>query len=124
MSNFVAYNKEKMVVDNKIIKDNEFIMKNEGDKFIVENLKDGTVNIGYKVEDELMKNVFNVHKQEGSLIERLKSDIKFMSKKMSKPKMRSKKGKKGKKTRKKVRRVDVKRKNKSKKKRKKRNKGK
>ena len=77
MSNFVAYNKEKMVVDNKIIKDNEFIMKNEGDKFIVENLKDGTVNIGYKVEDELMKNVFNVHKQEGSLIERLKYDIKF-----------------------------------------------
>ena len=109
MSNFVAYNKEKMVVDNKIIKDNEFIMKNEGDKFIVENLKDGTVNIGYKVEDELMKNVFNVHKQEGSLIERLKSDIKFMSKKMSKPKMRSKKGKKGKKTRKKKgRRVGVK----------------
>jgi len=117
MSTFVSYNKEKVIVNNKVLKDDEYIMKNEGDKFIVENLKDGTVNIGYKVEDELMKNVFNVHKQEGSLIERLKSDIKSMSK----PKMPSKKGKKGKKTRKKkVRRVDVKRKNKSKKKKNKR----
>jgi hypothetical protein len=101
MSTFVSYNKEKVIVNNKVLKDDEYIMKNEGDKFIVENLKDGTVNIGYKVEDELMKNVFNVHKQEGPLIERLKSDIKSMSKKMSKPKMPSKKGKKGKKTRKK-----------------------
>ena len=118
MSTFVSYNKEKVIVNNKVLKDDEYIMKNEGDKFIVENLKDGTVNIGYKVDDELMKNVFNVHKQEGPLIERLKSDIKSMSKKMSKPKMSSKmsskkgekkKGKNGKKTRKKKgRRVGVK----------------
>ena len=101
MSTFVSYNKEKVIVNNKVLKDDEYIMKNEGDKFIVENLKDGTVNIGYKVEDELMKNVFNVHKQEGSLIERLKSDIKSMSKKIPKSKMSSKKGKNGKKTRKK-----------------------
>ena len=86
MSNFVAYSKEKMVVDNKIIKDNEFIMKNDGEKFVVENLKDGTVNIGYRVnDDDFLKSVFDVDKRE-SILDRLKTDIKALSDKKSKDK--------------------------------------
>ena len=102
MSNFVAYNKEKMVVDNKIIKDNEFIMKNDGEKFVVENLKDGTVNIGYRVnDDDFLKSVFDVDKRE-SILDRLKTDIKLLSDKKSKDKKSKDKANKtrGKKSRK------------------------
>ena len=103
MSNFVAYNKEKMVVDNKIIKDNEFIMKNDGEKFIVENLKDGTVNIGYRVsDDDFLKSVFHVDKRE-SILDRLNADIKVLSNKKSKDKANKTRGKKNKKSGKKSR---------------------
>ena len=103
MSNFVAYSKEKMVVDNKIIKDNEFIMKNDGEKFVVENLKDGTVNIGYRVDDDdFLKSVFDVDKRE-SILDRLKTDIKLLSDKKSKDKANKTRGKKSRKSKKKSR---------------------
>ena len=91
MSKFVSYNKEKVILNNKVLHDKEFIMKNDGDKFIVENLKDGTINIAYKVDDDLLNKVLKIPEHKTPLMKRLEDINISLQKKES---HHSKKGRK------------------------------
>ena len=66
-------------------------MKNDGDKFIVENLKDGTINIAYKVDDDLLNKVLKIPEHKTPLMKRLEDINISLQKKES---HHSKKGRK------------------------------